>query len=505
MPDIQAIIVGAGFSGLGAAIQLSKIGIDDFIILERFDGVGGAWYANRYPGIAVDTTAPTYSYSFAPNPDWSRLYAPGAEIQQYADRITRDYQLRNRIRFNITVSAARWDEKQQLWRVSTHAGVSMTCRILIIATGLLSQVKEPDIAGLSSFQGKVLHTAAWDGEYDPTGAQIALIGTGATAVQLLPEIAAKAARVDVYQRRPIWVAPKIDFPFPRFIRALFRAFPLTQKVIRHLSAAVNEVLALAFLVHRYFPVGIQACQALCKVHLWLQVRSPEVRAKLTPDYTFWCKRPTFSNAYLRAFNRSHVKLITTPIESVVAEGVVTSDGVTRPIDTLILATGFALQERGNFPPFPVVGAHHIEMGEAFHQHGYDSYEGITVAGFPNLFYLSGPFSFAGLSYFFAVESQMTHIRRVLLEMRRCDAATFEVKAAAQQRFVTEMEKLLGASVWRDGRCQTANSYYFNEHGLPRLVRVRPTVQARWRDRRFPMADYEFGPRAASFVARSATE
>ncbi|MFC9897541.1 flavin-containing monooxygenase [Nocardia sp. NPDC127579] len=491
--DHEAVVIGAGFSGLGAAIELSRLGID-YAVLERSDDVGGAWHANRYPGIGVDTAAPTYSYSFAPNPDWSRLYAPGAEVQQYAARIADDYAVRRRIRFATTVTGAHWDEASGVWTVGTADGRPVTCRMLIVATGLLSQVRRPDIAGLDSFTGAIVHTAAWDDEVDLTGKRVALIGTGATAVQLLPEIADRVEHIEVYQRRPIWVAPKPDFAMPPLARSMFRRLPGTQRALRFLNAAANEVLALAFLVYRFFPPGIAALEALCRLHLRMQVRDKEIRSRLTPDYTFWCKRPTFSNHYLRTFNRAEVDLVTAPIERVAPHGIVTADGVAHDVDVLILATGFVLQQQGSFPPFPIVGRAGVEMGDWFHAHGYESYEGIAVAGYPNLFYLSGPYSFAGLSYFFAVESQMAHIRRVVTEMRRRCAGTFEVKRPAQQRFVAGMDRLLRASVWRSSGCATANSYYFDEHGKPRLVRPRPTVQAYWQDRRFPLTDYSFAPR-----------
>lgn len=218
-----------------------------------------------------------------------------------------------------------------------------------------------------------------------------------------------------------------------------------------------------------------------------------MRAALTPDYNFWCKRPTFSNTYYPTFNRPNVELVTTGIDHIAADGIVTEDGHKREIDTLILATGFTTQEPGNFPAFPVLGRDGVDMAAWYAEHGYESYEGITVTGFPNLFFLSGPFSFTGLSFFYQAESQMAHMHRLITEVRRRDAVTFEVKRHAQDRFVAAMDRVAGNTVWKRGNCATSNSYYFNVHGQTRMARLMPTLQAMWHDRHFPLADYRFEP------------
>lgn len=491
--DHEAIVVGAGFGGMAAAIKFTQLGIEDFVILERGSEVGGTWQANRYPGVAVDIASPTYSYSFAPNADWSRLYAPGAELKDYADRIADTYRLRERTRFDSTVTGSRWDDANQLWNVDLAGAPSVTCRYLVIASGLLSQPKIPDLPGLSDFAGTVMHTSNWDEGHDLTGERVAIIGTGATAVQVLPEIAPIVDQLHVFQRTPIWVTPKPDVAIPTPVRSLFRRLPITQRAVRHVNAAAIEMIALAFVAYRQAPWGITAMETVSKAHLRAQVRDPDVRAALTPDYNFWCKRPTFSNTYYPTFNRDNVELVTTGIDHVAANGIVTEDRHKREIDTLILATGFTMQEPGNYPAFPVLGRDGVDMAAWYSEHGYESYEGITVAGFPNLFFLSGPFSFTGLSFFYQAESQMAHMHRLITEQRRRHAVTFEVKRHAQDRFVAAMDRLAGNTVWQRGNCATSNSYYFNVHGQNRMGRLMPTLQAMWHDRHFPLADYRFEP------------
>ncbi len=490
------VIVGAGFGGLGAAIQLRRMGVDDIAILDREDGVGGTWRVNRYPGIAVDIASVTYSFSFLPNPDWSRLYAPGAELAAYADRVADTFDLRRHLRLGVSVDATTWDEEASCWRVAMADGGVLTCRILVMATGFLSQPKLPDIPGLDDFEGTVMHTAKWPDDHDLTGERVAVIGTGATSVQLVPEIVDRVAHLDVYQRTPIWVTPKLDGAVPPVVRSAFRRVPLAQSLMRLANNAVLELLGAGVLYHRQFPVLIAAAELLARAHLRRQVHDPLLRQELTPDYNLFCKRPTFSNSYLPTFNRQDVELVTDPIRRITASGIVTEDGMQRPIDTLILATGFKVMEEGNYPPFPVVGVGGEELGRRWRTGRFTSYEGITSTGFPNLLYLPSPYAFSGLSFFFTIESQMAHIQRLLGQMRCQGATTFEVRPEAQQSFMDRMGRAAKHTLWTNGDCATSNSYYFNEHGDTSLGRLSPTVDAMVRARRFPLDDYIFSGSAA---------
>jgi cation diffusion facilitator CzcD-associated flavoprotein CzcO len=251
--DHEVIIVGAGFGGLGAAIELKRLGIDDFVILDRDDGVGGTWHTNTYPGVAVDIASATYSYSFEPNPDWTRVYAPGAELKRYAEHVTETYDLRHHLRLHTTVTAARWEDIGQYWTLDVADGPAVTARIVIVATGILSQPKTPDIAGLADYRGTLIHTSRWPRSADLTGQRVAFIGTGATAVQAIPEVAKTAAQVSVYQRTPIWVTPKPDLPIPPAVRGLFRRLPVTQKAARYANAAFIEYLGAGLLYFRQAP------------------------------------------------------------------------------------------------------------------------------------------------------------------------------------------------------------------------------------------------------------
>ena len=288
----DAIVVGAGFGGLGVAVELQRLGIDDVLILDRESDLGGTWHVNRYPGLAVDIPSAVYSYGFAPDPSWSRLFAPGAEIRDYARRVAARYDLRRRMRFGTVVDGARWDDDAGRWLVRTRAGQSLAARYLVAATGFLSMPRTPDIDGIDGFRGKVVHTSAWDDGYDLTGRRAAVVGTGATAVQLVPAVADRLAELTVYQRTPIWVSPKLDFAVPRAVRAMFARFPATQRALRRAGAACLELMMVGgVLDYRDHPAGNRLATRLCARHLRRQVRDPVLRAKLTPDYTFGCKRP----------------------------------------------------------------------------------------------------------------------------------------------------------------------------------------------------------------------
>ncbi|MGH3595479.1 MAG: flavin-containing monooxygenase, partial [Mycobacterium sp.] len=339
----DVVIVGAGFGGIGAAISLKRLGYDNIIILDREADLGGTWHVNRYPGLAVDVPSTTYSYWFEPNPYWSRLFAPGPELKRYADHVADKYDVRRYMRFNTTVESARWDEDAHVWRVALAEGETVTTRVLITATGFLSQPHTPDISGINSFDGKVIHTTAWDDGYDFAGRSVGLIGTGATAIQLIPELAKTVADLTVYQRTAIWVAPKVDFPFSRAVQRLFARVPLAQRALRWVTDGLLEFITItAVLNYRYLRRFSVGGMDICKFHRFVQVRDKELRRKLTPDYDIGCKRPSWSNDYNRSFTKPHVHLETGGIERIEPDGIVTNDGHKAVIDTLVLATGFDL-------------------------------------------------------------------------------------------------------------------------------------------------------------------
>jgi cation diffusion facilitator CzcD-associated flavoprotein CzcO len=490
-PQFEVAIVGSGFGGMGAAIQLRRIGIDNLVILEREDDLGGTWHVNRYPGLAVDIASVTYSYSFEPNPYWSRMFAPGAELKRYAERVADKYDLRRFMRFGQHVEGAVWDEDEQLWRVAIAGADSITAGYLITATGFLSQPRRPDIPGIDSFRGKVIHTAEWDGSYDLRGKRAAVIGTGATAVQLIPEIAPLLADLTVYQRTAIWVTPKLDGPIPKPVQRLFARLPIAQRAARLANSSLLELMMMTAVLHFKQASALnRAAARAAKSHLHRQVKDPELRRKLTPDYDFGCKRPTFTNDYYPTFNRPNVHLETDRIERIEPDGIVTQDGRRTEIDTLVLATGFNIWDT-NFPAIEVIGRDSRSLGKWWRETRFQAYEGVAVPGFPNFLSLASPYSYIGLSYFMTIETHMAHLNRLFGELRRRGATTFEVTPQANDAFLNRMTEKLGDSVFEHGSCASANSYYFNQHGEAAILRPTSTLSAIRQARSFPLTDYAY--------------
>jgi cation diffusion facilitator CzcD-associated flavoprotein CzcO len=488
--QFDAVIVGAGFGGIGAAIQLNRMGYDNFVVLEREDDLGGTWHVNRYPGLAVDVPTTTYSYFFEPNPNWSRLFSTGAEIKQYADDVADKYDVRRHIRFDTVVEGARWDEDSQLWRVALKNGETLDTRYLITATGFLSQPHTPDIPGITSFSGKVIHTTAWDDDYDLDNRRVGIIGTGATAVQLIPELAKRVADVTVYQRTPIWVVPKIDVRFSQWAKRLFARVPLTQRAIRVITDAIYEFIIYVGLHHRYLRRLNIAASDLAKMHRFATIRDKELRQKLTPDYDFGCKRPTFSNGYYRTFTKPHVHLQTSGIQRIEPDGIVANDGTKTVIDTLVLATGFDLWE-ANFPAIEIVGREGRNLGKWWRDTRFQAYQGVSMPYFPNYLSLASPYAFLGLNFFNTMEYQMRHMDRLFTEVKRRGATTFEVTEDANARYLDRMTELLGDSLWTIGNCATSRSYYFNPSGEATLLRPMSTRAAVREASQFPLSDYAF--------------
>ena len=487
----QAIIVGTGFGGMGAAIQLKRLGIHDFTMLEREDDLGGTWHVNRYPGLAVDIASVTYSYSFEPNPKWRHWYARGPELKKYAEHVADKYDLRRHMRFDTVVDGARWDEDAQEWEVRIAGGERLRSAYLITATGFLSQPRLPEIEGVGDFAGTVLHTAKWDDQADLDGKRVAIIGTGATAVQLIPKVAKRAAHLTVFQRTPIWVTPKLDFRMPRAVQTLFARAPRTQRIARTANTALLEAIMVAGVLHyRQAKVFNKAAARIAKRHLRKQVADPELRRQLTPDYSFGCKRPTFSNDYYRAFTRDNVELETTSIERITPSSVVTTDGREHEIDVLVLATGFDMWD-ANFPAISVIGRDGKDLGKWWRSTRFQAYQGIAMPGFPNLLSLASPYSYSGLSYFTTIEAQMKHMDRLFTEIRRQGATTFEVKDPANEEFLGWVTERLDDSVFHLGSCATARSYYFNQHGEAALLRPSSTLNNHKAAVTFPLEDYAY--------------
>src|SRR5829696_1603943 len=485
----DAVIVGAGFGGIGAAIQLKRMGYDNIVILDREDDLGGTWHVNRYPCLAVDVPSTTYSYWFEPNPYWSRLYAPGVELKRYAEHVVDKYDVRRNIRFNTNVEGARWDDDAQVWRVALTSGETLSAQFLIAATGFLCQPRTPDIPGIETFQGRIVHAAEWDDSYSLEGRRVGIIGTGSTGVQVIPELAKQVSELTVYQRTPIWVMPKIDFGFSPAVQWLFARVPLAQRTVRWFTDnAMDVMMLMAMWKFRYFKGLNWAASTVTKFHQFLSIRDKELRRKLTPDYDFGCKRPTLSNSYYRTFTKPHVHLETSGIDRIEADGIVTGDGTKRIIDTLVLATGFDVWE-ANLPAIEVIGREGRNLGKWWRENRFQAYEGVSVPGFPNFLTSASPYAWVGLSWFNTVEYQMRHMNRLFGELQRRNARTFEITEEANARFLDRMTRLLDDSVFYLGNCAGSRSYWFNHSGEAPLFRPTSVRNAVKQQDQFPLSDY----------------
>jgi cation diffusion facilitator CzcD-associated flavoprotein CzcO len=493
-PDHQVLIIGAGFSGIGTAIALDGAGIRDWLIAEDGEGVGGAWHWNTYPGAAVDIPSFSYQFSFEPRAEWSRVYAPQRELKEYAEHCVEKYGLRERIRFDTKIVGAKFDEELHLWRLSTSRGEEITARFVIGATGVFTQPKLPDIEGVETFGGVTMHTARWDHSQDLKGKRVGVIGTGASALQLIPSIAPDVSHLTVFQRTPIWCLPKPDRRLGSSAQRALRVGAL-RRAARGLSQAYVE---LTFPLAAHFDgrvplskVGERSARQLLRK----QVRDPELRRKLTPDYSLGCKRPSFSNDYLPTFNRDNVALETTAIESIRPAGVHTADGAEHPLDVMICATGFKVFESGNLPPFQITGIGGVDLDQWWDENRYQAYQGVSVPGFPNFFSILGPYGFNGASYFTLIEAQSRHILRLLRRAGADGATMVEVTREANDRYFAKMLGRRHNQVFFQGTCDTANSYYFDKHGdVPFRAATTPEV---FRDAtRFDLGDYRFERLAA---------
>jgi len=487
--QFDAIIVGAGFGGIGAAIELKRLGYDNILIVDREDDLGGTWHVNRYPGLAVDQPATTYSYWFEPNPNWTRLYPEGAEMKRYAEHVADKYDVRRHMRFNTTVEGAQWDEDAERWRVALAGGEAITAQFLIVATGYLSQPKTPDIPGIDSFAGRIIHTALWDDSYSFDGRRAAVIGTGSTGIQAIPELAKQASELTVYQRTPIWVMPKTDIVFPPIVRRLFARVPLTQRALRLVTDNFMDLANNITMWHyRHFKVAMKAITVGSRLQRRLLVGDKELSRKLTPEYDFGCKRPSISNTYYRSFTKPNVHLETSGIERIEPDGIVACDGTKRSIDALVLATGYDVWE-SNLPAIEIIGREGRNLGKWWREAGFQAYEGISVPHFPNFLNMASPYAWVGLSWFNTVEYQQRHMRRLFGELQSRGATTFEVTEEANARFLKDMTDRLGDSVFRLGNCATSRSYWFSPGGEPALFRPTTVRNAVRTQDRFPLSDY----------------
>jgi len=495
-PDHEVVIIGGGFSGIGAAILLDRAGFSDYLLLEAGDGVGGAWHWNTYPGVAVDIPSFSYQFSFEQMSGWSRVYAPGRELKAYAEHCVDKYDVRRRMRLNARVTGATFEDDTHLWRLDLADGTSITARYVVGATGVFTQPKLPDIEGLADYTGTIMHTARWDHTADLSGRRIAVIGTGASAVQAIPHLAHLAEHLTVFQRTPIWCLPKLDARMAGIPQAALRAVPGARRASRLASQTFVE---LTFPVAAHFADRVPVAavgERLGHAYLRRAVKDPATRAKLTPHYALGCKRPSFSNSYLPTFNRADVTLETAGIEAITATGIRTVDGTEHTADVLVLATGFKVFEKGNMPPFSVRGAEGLDLEKWWDENRFQAYHGVSVPGFPNFFTILGPYGYNGSSYFNLIENQSAHIIRALQQARRSGATRVEVTPEANAAYFAHVLERRRHQVFFQDSCADANSYYFDVNGdVP--FRASPTLETMWTSSRFDLDDYTFAGAAVS--------
>jgi cation diffusion facilitator CzcD-associated flavoprotein CzcO len=445
--DAEVIIVGTGFGGQCAAIKLIEAGFTSVLLLERGTSVGGTWRDNDYPGAACDIASHLYSFSFAPNPDWSRIYPAQGEIHAYLKRVAEQFGLMPRIQFDTSVQEASFSAATRSWTVHTDRGVRRA-RYLILATGGLSEPAVPALPGLERFQGRTFHSARWDHAYPLQGKRVAVIGTGASAIQFVPRIGEIVSHLKVFQRTPPWIVPRHDRPYPAFMRALFRWVPGAQRLNRWRIHWTNELSALGTVIDpKYMAWGVQ----IALKHLHAQVPDPTLRRALTPDYVMGCKRILISDDWYPALQRPNTDVITAGIAQIGPDGITTQDGRIHPVDAIIFGTGFQATE--SLGKLRIAGRGGQCLNDAW-RHGAEAYLGAAVTGFPNLFLITGPNTGLGHnSMVFIIEASVAHIVGALTAARRREATLIEVKREMQAAYNADLQRRLQGSVWMTG-CQS---------------------------------------------------
>jgi cation diffusion facilitator CzcD-associated flavoprotein CzcO len=480
-------IIGTGFSGLGAAIRLLQSGERDLVLLEKASDVGGCWRDNTYPGIQCDVQSVVYSFSFAPNPSWARAFARGDEIHAYLRGCAERFGVRPLIRLSTEVLDARWSDDEQLWRLETSKGV-YTADILVSGHGALSAPAKPRLAGLERFQGPVFHSAEWRHDVPLAGKRVAVIGTGASAIQVVPAIQPEVSRLLVYQRSPAWIVPRPDSPVGAIRRALFRRLPATQRLARLVRFGLLEARILGIVTR---PELLRLAEAAARRRLRAQVADRRLRTELTPSYAMGCKRILLSNDFYAALCQPNTSLVASPIGEVTATGIRTQDGAAQDVDVIVLCTGFHVADH------PMARRLRGRDGRTLAEYwaeGARAYLGVTVPGFPNLFLLaSGPHTGLGHnSMVYVIEAQVEYLRAALDALRRRGASTLELREAAAQTFTVEMQRRLRDTVWSSG----CSSFYQDDTGEPVALWPGFAFTYRRRARRFEPEKYVFQGRGA---------
>ncbi len=482
--ETDIAIVGSGFSGLAMAARLKRVGREDFVILERARDVGGTWRDNSYPGCRCDVPSHVYSFSFAPNPEWSESFSPQGEIWDYLRTVAADEGLLEHVRFGCELEQATWDEEAKRWRLRTSSG-ELSARVLIAGAGPLHEPKLPDVPGLHDFEGTLFHSASWDHDHELAGERVAVIGTGASAIQFVPQIQPEVEALHLFQRTPPWVMPRRQRRITRLERALYRGFPALQRAMRSAIYWAREAFAIPMLRVALAP----ALRRVGLAHLRRSVPDPDLRAQLTPDYLPGCKRILVSNDYLPSLAEPNVEVITEGIAEVRGRTVIGTDGSEREVDTIICGTGFHVLD------MPIADRIADGAGRSLAEHWDGSpqaHRGTMVAGFPNLFLLLGPNTGLGHnSVVYMAEAQAGYVSRALDHMRTDGLETVDVRPDVQSRWNDAIQERMEGTVWLEGGCQ---SWYLDRNG--RNTSLWPDFSFRFARavRRFDPAEHLGAPR-----------
>ncbi|SDI46029.1 cyclohexanone monooxygenase [Actinokineospora alba] len=477
--DFEVVVIGAGASGIGAAVKLLAQGVTDFAVLEKTAGVGGTWRANTYPGCACDVPSALYSFSFAPNPEWSRAFAEQPEILDYLRRVSAEHGVDPHVRFGVELTRAQWSDGDQRWHLDTTRG-RFTARILVAGAGPWNEPLIPDLPGLVDFPGEVFHSAWWDHTIDLKGKRVAVVGSGASAVQFVPHLQPEVASLHLFQRTAQWVLPKPDHAVPELEKRLLRAVPFVQRALRGFEYAAMEALGVGF----RNPWILRLVQRIGLAHLRLTVRDPDLRRALTPDYTLGCKRLLFSNTYYPALTKPNVTVHPHAVEEIRGSHVVGADGVESEVDAIILGTGFRILD------MPLANLVFDAEGRSLAEHWRGSpvsYLGTTVAGFSNAFLLLGPSLGTGHSSAFTIlEAQLGYVNTAVRRIRELGWSSITVRPDVQRRYNNEVQGALAGTVYNTGGC---SSYYLDSNGRNSFSWPWSTSRMRARLAAFDPSDY----------------
>ncbi|MFF2960476.1 flavin-containing monooxygenase [Streptomyces sp. NPDC057963] len=480
---VRVAVIGSGFGGLGAAVRLRREGITDFVVLERAGSVGGTWRDNSYPGCACDVPSHLYSFSFAPNPEWPRTFSGQGHIRAYLEHVADTFGLRPHIRLNHEVMRMSWDRDALHWVIGTGNGATFTADVVVSATGPLSDPKTPDIPGLDSFPGKVFHSARWDHDYDLTGKRVAMIGTGASAIQIVPAIQPKAGRLTLFQRTPPWVMPRMDRRISGAERWLHRTLPITGTARRGLLWGIRELQVSAFTKR---PDELGLVEKIAKSHMARSIKDPALRAKLTPSYRIGCKRILLSSAYYPALAQPNVDVVASGLAEVRGSTVVASDGTEAEVDAIVFGTGFHVTDM----PIAdrVVGAEGITLAESW-KDGMQSLRGAGAAGFPNWMTIIGPNTGLGnSSMILMIESQLNYMADYLRQLNVLGGrVALDARPSAVGAWNRRVQERMKRTVWNTGGC---TSWYLDANGRNTTVWPGTTAEFRKATRSVDLAEYE---------------